>query len=103
MIGVDTMFSTIPENTSINETTYEDISRHFHEKDGFKHVIILNGFSNLANLYFECDLEFSLQLDKFLSHMQNDGYELVDIKVTPIANPNIVGFAAAYNTMIIYR
>jgi len=57
---------------------YEDVKRLLKRKDGQKHIILLE----MEKLSFLTgyDEEYTTKTDEILSRMQNDGYEIVDIK-----------------------
>lgn len=86
------------------ESIYEKkIKPHLKEKDGFKHVVMVNSFSKLANQVFGCEDKYTTQIDTILTAMQNDGYELVDIKFNSLENQGITKQMEGFNTLIIYK
>ena len=60
-------------------------------------------FSKLANQVFSCEDKYTTQIDTILSAMQEDGYEIIDVKVTVIQNQGITGELEGFNTLITYR
>lgn len=85
------------------ETTYKDVKKYLKPKDGKIHVIMFNSFSKLANQIFSCEDKYTTQIDTILSAMQDDGYEIVDVKITVIQNQGLVGEMEGFNTLITYR
>ena len=85
------------------ETTYKDAKKYLKPKDGKIHVIMFNSFSKLANQIFSCEDKYTTQIDTILSAMQDDGYEIVDVKITVIQNQGLVGEMEGFNTLITHR
>ena len=77
--------------------------KYLKPKDGKIHVIMFNSFSKLANQIFSCEDKYTTQIDTILSAMQDDGYEIVDVKITVIQNQGLVGEMEGFNTLITYR
>lgn len=88
---------------SADEHKYEEIVPYLHEKDGYRHILLLTGFAKMTSKPFECEEKFTLQLDDFITHMQKNDYELLDVKVSPIGNSNVLGTASGYSVCIVYR
>ena len=59
--------------------------------------------SKLVNQVFSCEDKYTTQIDTILSAMQDDGYEIVDVKITVIQNQGLVGEMEGFNTLITYR
>ena len=77
--------------------------KYLKPSDGKLHVIMFNSFSKLANQVFSCEDKYTTQIDTILSAMQEDGYEIIDVKVTVIQNQGITGELEGFNTLITYR
>lgn len=87
----------------INEDCYDNIKPYLKKKDGYRHVVILQSYTNLTTGFFECEKMCTLQTDDFLVHMQKDGYEVIDVKISPIGNPSIIGAVSGYSIVIGYK
>lgn len=95
------LFTKMQENMA--DSTYENMKKYLKEKDGKIHIIMINSFSKWINQNFECENKYTTQLDSILSAMQNDGYEIVDIKFNSIQNQGVSGQAEGFHTLIMYR
>ena len=82
---------------------YDDAKRNLHAKDGFVHVIMFNSFSKWLNQNFECETKYTTQIDEIVTAMQQDGYEIVDIKFNVIQNQGLTGQSEGFNTLIMYK
>ena len=85
------------------DTTYELTKKFLKEKDGNIHVVMINSFSKLGNQVFSCESKYTSQLDQIITDMQNDGYEIVDIKFNSIQNQGLTGQAEGFHTLILYK
>ena len=92
-------------NTQKSESNsiYERAKKHLKPKDGKVHIIMFNSFSKLANQVFGCDEKYTIELDEIITNLQNDDYEIVDIKLTAIANQGALGQREGFNTLIMYK
>lgn len=72
-------------------------------KDGKLHVLMVNSFSKWLNQTFECENKYSGQIDGILSAMQDDGYEIVDVKFNSIQGQGLTGSMEGFHTLILYR
>lgn len=82
---------------------YSKAKGYLKPKDGKKHVIMINSFSKLINQEFGCEDKYTTQIDTILTNMQNDGYEIIDIKFNSIMNQGAFGVMEGFNTLITYR
>lgn len=64
---------------------------------------MFNSFSKFSNQIFECEDKYTTQIDEIISSMQDDGYEIVDIKLTTLQNQGTMNIEEGYNTLIMYR
>lgn len=94
-------FTNVQKNTA--ETEYNRAKKFLKPKDGKIHVIMFNSFSKLGNQVFECENKYTTQIDEIISSMQDDGYEIVDIKLTILQNQGTMNISEGYNTLIMYR
>ena len=86
------------------ENIYENsIKPHLKEKDGLIHVVLVNSFSKLINQNFGCEDKYTEQIDSILTSMQQDGYEIVNIKFTSTKNQGVSAITEGFNTLIMYK
>ncbi|CAI3193153.1 hypothetical protein [Clostridium neonatale] len=86
------------------ENIYENsIKPHLKEKDGLIHVVMVNSFSKLINQNFGCEDKYTEQIDSILTSMQQDGYEIVNIKFTSTKNQGVSAITEGFNTLIMYK
>lgn len=88
---------------SVAETKYANAKQFLKPKDGKMHVIMFNSFSKWLNQSFECENKYTTQLDEIITGMQNDGYEIIDIKFAAIQNQGLAGEMEGFNTLIMYK
>ncbi len=84
------------------DSVYKNVRMHL-KKDGKTHVVMINSFSKLLNRFFGCEDKYTIQIDEILSLMQDDGYEIVDIKFNSLKNQGITGGMEGFHTLIIYK
>lgn len=82
---------------------YEETKKFLKEKDGNVHVVMINSFSKLLNQIFGCEDKYTTQIDEILTCMQNDGYEIVDVKFNSVPNQGMNKEMEGFNTLIIYK
>ena len=85
------------------QVIYAEMRRHLKPKDGKIHVAMVNSFSKFANQVFGFEDKYTNQIDGLLSFMQDDGYEIVDVKFSVIEDQGITGNMEGFNTLILYR
>lgn len=85
------------------EAAYRRMKNYLATKDGLIHVIMINSFSKIANENFGCDTKYTAEIDTIVSLMQNDGYEVLDIKMNSIQNQGMLGQREGFHTLITYR
>ncbi|MGI6076198.1 MAG: hypothetical protein ACOYD9_07525 [Pyramidobacter sp.] len=85
------------------ETEYRNLRKYLHEKDGKVHVVMVNSFSKWINQFFGCEDKYTTQIDTLLSLMQDDGYEIVDVKFNSLTNQGITGTMEGFHTLVVYR
>lgn len=96
------LFKNNRENVS-NSMYDNDVKPYLVEKDGLVHLIMVTSFSKLLNQQFDVEKKYTTQLDTILSRMQQDGYEIVDVKLNSMHNEGITGQATQFQTTIIYK
>ena len=95
------LFTATQASTAI--TVYEETKKHLKEKDGNIHILMINSFSKLTNQTFGCENKYTTQLNVILDGLQNDGYEIIDIKFNSLANQGLSGNLEGFNTLILYK
>lgn len=63
------------------EVAYEEIKKSLKPKDGFVHVILLSSMLQVKFKILCCDHKYTTQINYFLQRMQEDGYEILDVKL----------------------
>ncbi len=89
--------------SSTAEGVYQDARQYLHEKDGNVHVLMINSFSKFVNQNFECENKYTTQLNVILDGLQDDGYEIVDIKFNSLMGQGLTGNAEGFHTLIMYK
>lgn len=82
---------------------YNNMKKYLKPKDGKKHVVMINSFSKFVNQIFGCEDKYTVQLETLITNMQDEGYEILDIKFNSLMNQGIFGDMEGFNTLIIYR
>lgn len=77
------------------------VKPYLSEKDGNKHIIMINSMLGLLDANAVCDEKTTIKIDTILSYMQNDGFEIVDVKFESIYKSD--NKTAGFNIMIIYK
>lgn len=95
------LFTTIQKDTAA--TVYGEIKKYLKTKDGNIHLVMINSFSKLGNQVFGCEDKYTTQLNVILDGLQNDGYEIIDIKFNSLIGQGIMGNQEGFNTMILYK
>ena len=80
-----------------------EIKKYLKPQDGKVHVIMVNSFSKFLNQNFGCESKYTLQIDEILIKMQEDGYEIVDIKFNSLKNQGLLGDMEGFHTLIMYK
>lgn len=95
-------FSKVQQQDS--ERVYlKEVKPFLKEKDGLTHMVMINSFSKWLNNVFCCENKFTTQIDEILIDMQQDGYEIIDVKFNSLANQGMTGSAEMFHTLIIYK
>lgn len=85
------------------ETVYTKMKKHLVQKDGHAHVVMINSFSKFVNQNFECESKYTTQIDSIITAMQNDGYEIIDVKFNSLMNQGLTGSMEGFHTLITYK
>ena len=94
-------FNNIQQETAV--AVYEQIKKYLRNKDGKTHVVMVNSFSKWVNQIFGCEDKYTTQIDEILSKMQDDGYEIIDVKINSIQNQGLSGQMEGFHTLITYK
>ena len=89
--------------TAVAETVYEKAKKFLKGKDGNIHILMINSFSKLLNQNFECEDKYTTQINVILDGLQNDGYEIVDIKFNSLMGQGLTGNQEGFHTIILYK
>ena len=84
-------------------SVYKKMKSYLAAYDGKMHVVMINSFSKIANEIFGCDTKYTSDIDLILRLMQNDGYEILDVKMNSIQDQGILGQREGFHTLITYR
>ncbi len=85
---------------STNEL-YQDIKKYLSPKDGKKHVVLINTTSKLMTNGIECENKYTVQINSVIEEMQQEGYEILDIKLD--ASQQVMGNVSLIRTLIEYK
>lgn len=80
-----------------------EVKPNLSEKDGFKHVVMINSFSKWINQNFGCEDKYTRQIDQIMTLMQHDGYEILDIKFNSVQDQGLTGSMEGFHTLITYQ
>lgn len=72
-------------------------------KDGNIHIVMINSFSKLVNQNFGVESKYTEQIGSVINDLQQDGYEIVDIKFDSLKGQGITGTAEGFHTLIMYK
>ena len=83
---------------------YEASREFLRKQNGLTHVICFYLFSQMATKVTACDGKITDQLNQIIVAMQKDGYEILDIKMTPTFESGaITGQRSGYLVTISYK
>jgi len=88
---------------NVSESIYEKKVKPLLKKDGFKHVVMINSFSKWIDQNFDAEDKYTTQIDSILSNMQNDGFEILDIKFDSLQNQGLLKDMEGFHTLITYK
>jgi hypothetical protein len=84
-------------------STYLETKKYLKPQDGKIHVVMINSFSKWLNQIFGCEDKYTTQIDEIISCMQEDGYEIVDVKFNSIQGQGMSKDLEGFHTLIIYK
>jgi uncharacterized tellurite resistance protein B-like protein len=86
------------------ENIYEkQVKQNVADKDGKLHVLMINSFSKFINQNFGVEDKYTTQIDSIVTALQDDGYEIVDIKFGSLKGQGIGGSMEGFHTLIQYK
>ena len=85
------------------EYTYNSIKKFLKEKDGKTHIVMINSFSKWINQVFGCEDKYTTQIDEILIKMQEDNYEIIDVKFNSMQGQGLSGQMEGFHTLITYK
>ena len=91
--------------TGVQASTAQSVysrMRPLLHKDGRLHVTMVNSFSRLANRVFLCDDKYTTQIDTIVSLMQQDGFQIVDVKINSVQAQGLLKIMEGFHTLITY-
>jgi len=88
---------------NVSESIYEKKVKPLLKKDDFKHVVMINSFSKWIDQNFDAEDKYTTQIDSILSNMQNDGFEILDIKFDSLQNQGLLKDMEGFHTLITYK
>ena len=89
---------------AVAETIYnKEVKQFVKPKDGKTHILMVNSFSKWVNQNFGVEDKYTTQLDLILSGLQDDGYEVIDVKFDSLKNQGIAGNMDGFHTLITYK
>jgi uncharacterized tellurite resistance protein B-like protein len=89
--------------SAVADTVYSSLRQHLAPKDGRIHVVMINSFSKWLNQNFACEDKYTTQVDRILSNMQAEGYEIIDVKFNSVMNQGLLGQMEGFHTLVTYR
>lgn len=63
---------------------------------------MINSFSKLLNQNFGCEDKYTIQINEIITKIQEDGYEIIDVKFNSIQNQGLTGQMKGFHTLITY-
>lgn len=87
----------LDENEKL-ENAYNKIKESLKEKDGKVHIVMIKSKIHLSYEELECENKYTNEVDSIVSSMQDDGYEIIDVKYQAIGDSPI-----QYSTLIMYK
>ena len=84
-----------------SDKLYEDVKKYLKPRNGKKQVILVTTKTKTSTYKLECDNKYTLEVGKLLEEMQNEGYEILDVKIETLATPG--SSIAVARTLVIYK
>ncbi|MEG2195694.1 MAG: zinc ribbon domain-containing protein [Terrisporobacter sp.] len=105
-------------NNNINKEIYEEdtiekeeikhsyykIKKFLKKKDNKVHIVMINSKNKTSCEDLVCENKYTTEVDNILSFMQDDGYEIVDVKYEVFIRENYgLNYFDIYRTLIMYK
>lgn len=83
--------------------TKEEVQKNLKPKDGKYHIVLIKSeYSYWTSIsYNVCDNQYILGIENILEMMQDDGYEIVDIKIVGIQTGQ--GYTSRIEVIVVYK
>lgn len=86
------------------ETTLEkEVIPNLVERDGVQHILMISSSGKRHSQNFNIDEKYTIQINEILTYMQEEGYEIIDIKPNVIVGSGLGGDVHGFYTLIIYK
>ena len=96
------LFKTQEKQEKNADNVYETAKKYLKPKDGKMHIAMFDSTGKVFSQPFECESKYTTEIDAIISAMQNDGYEIIDIKVNTIYIQGTIP-TTSFHTLIMYR
>lgn len=73
------------------------------KKDGLTHVVMINSFNKWINQIFGAEDKYTIQIDEILTNMQNEGFEIIDVKFDSLKDQGVFKDMEGFHTLITYK
>lgn len=85
--------------------SYTEIKKFLKEKDGKVHIVMIHSKNKASYDEFECASNYTNEIDNIISSMQDDGYEIINVKYQTIRDSYGLSTPSFeyYRTLIMYK
>jgi len=91
------------QNETFAAGMYEnDIKKYLKKKNGKTHVLMIESYAKIVNVSISADDKYTTQIDSVLEKMQDDGYDIIDVKINSSVNTGALGNQSIL-TLITYK
>lgn len=85
------------------DVVYSSAKAHLKPKDGHIHVILFEGYSSFTGQAgLDCDKRYTDEIDEILTKMQDDGYQIIDVKIL-LDQRGLSGTRNGFYTLVLYK
>jgi len=88
---------------NLSESIYTNKVKPLLKNDGLTHIVMINSFSKWIDQIFGAEDKYTTQIDGILSNMQNDGFEIIDVKFDSLQNQGLLKDMEGFHTLITYK
>lgn len=86
------------------EALYQkEVKPQLVKQDENVHIVMIDSFSKLVNQVFGVESKYTEQIGSIVNCLQDDGYEIVDIKFDSLKGQGIMGTNEGFHTLIMYK